>query len=203
VAKLYLPDSGPEPRSDFVYVLSSALDEANASPKGWASLHDLEVMPVAPWRVIWEIDTDTNTSRPVALIGYRRRTLGDQLMKEVVKAVTATPRREDKLYRLSDLVTSEEIAAMMRVSIDTVWQWTHRRKATTFPVPATPQFPLPLIDRPRVWDRREIIDWAHATGRVIHNRRIGSARKGGPRKAVKDPRSIRKSTRPQVHRAGV
>jgi hypothetical protein len=157
-----------------VNVLTSALDEANASPKGWAPLDDVEVVS----RVLWEIDNASRTRRPVAVIGHRRRTPGVGLVLEIADELQ--DRREGKLYRLEDLVTADEMAAMLRVSADAVWQWQHRRETTGLPEP--------LIRRPMVWDRREIMDWTNATGRVIHNRRTGSARNGVRPKAVKDVR---------------
>jgi hypothetical protein len=117
----------------------------------------------------------------VAVVGRRRRTIGPGIILEVLSEISDSKDRERKLYRLDDLVTADEVATTMRVSVDAVWQWQRRREST--------QFPEPLIRSRMVWDRREIMDWANATGRIIHNRRTGSPRKGKRPKAVRDVRT--------------
>jgi hypothetical protein len=117
----------------------------------------------ARWTV-WEVDYRGGTRRPVALLGYRRRTPGREVLLEIVNAVADGERRDDKLYRLADLITSREVAAMLGVTRDAVRQWCRRRRQTGFPGP--------LLRHPQVWDRREVLDWARATGRVVPNRRI-------------------------------
>jgi hypothetical protein len=181
------------PAGKAVYVLTSAIDEANASPRGWALLHDVEVQERDARWTVWEVDYETRTRRPVALLGYRRRTPGREVLFEIVNAVANRERRDDKLYRLADLVSSREIATMFGVTRDAVRQWCCRRGQIGFPEP--------LMRHPQLWDRREVLDWARATGRAVPNRRIGSGAKGVP-KAVKDPRMMPYAHRPAVESPG-
>jgi predicted DNA-binding transcriptional regulator AlpA len=160
-------------------VLESVLDEANLNDRGWASLQGRSVIRVAPWRVIYEYDSELKNMRPVALVGIAhselRRTWTNELVKEISESLDSP--RDHKLYRARDLVTTADVARMCRVKRRTINQWM-RRDLT---------FPRPLLGsrRPYVWDRREVWDWARRTERIKlgrHDRRVDS-------RSVRNPQS--------------
>jgi hypothetical protein len=176
-----------------VQVMTSALDEANTSSKGWALLHDVEFASVPADRVLFEVETPSGTRRPVAVGGHRRRGFGRKLMLEVV---AASGPREDKLYRAAELIDAHEIARMLRVTPAALWK---RRQRDREPVKALesgafvrrdgPPFPEPVLRGGFWWDRRDVMDWAHACGRTIRNPLAGTDRNGRV-KAVEDRRRL-------------
>lgn len=85
----------------------------------------------------------------------------DEWAAELVAAVTAKAFRGQQVVtacELSNLVGPVEVADMLGVKVDTVYQWATRNR-----------LPLPwaVVSGTRIWAREEIEDWAVATGRLV------------------------------------
>jgi hypothetical protein len=105
--------------------------------------------------------------------GPRSRRSLRPMLEEVARFYESGQRQSHKLYRLSTLLTSDQVGALLGVRAGTLSQWRRRHE----------DFPSPLLEgQPYVWDRRRIWDWA---------------RKTGARKA----RSARPANRPEVDQA--
>jgi hypothetical protein len=169
---VYVSGSGGNP----VPVLEEIELEANTCERGWAPMEGAAIHMAAPWRVIEAIDTELGTRHPVAIMGLEqhgprsRRSLGPML-KEVARFFEDRElRREAKLFRIADLVTTEQVGALLGVQAGTLSQWRRRYQ----------DFPSPLLEgQPFVWDRREMWDWGRRSGRIKLGR---SDRRIDPRK---------------------
>jgi hypothetical protein len=172
----YVPGSGDKP----VPVLEEIVLEANTCERGWAPIEGAAVQLVAPWRLIYCHDLELNQRWPVAIMGLenhgpRSRRSRWSMLNEVASFYEDPVQRvSHKLYRLSNLLTSEQVGALLGVRAETLSKWRHRHE----------DFPKPLLEgQPYIWDRREIWNWGRKTGRIKlgrHDRRI-------------DPRSIKQT----------
>lgn len=70
----------------------------------------------------------------------------------------AETQRASETVDVSELVGPVEVAAMLEVKVDTVYQWVNRRRLPP---------PLAMVSGTRLWARADIEAWALESGRLV------------------------------------
>jgi hypothetical protein len=121
-----------------------------AEERGWAPAEDC--LTLSDRRVIYEVDQDAGTRRTVGVVA--KRFAGDvAVVGPFAKALEE--RRGDvavnRLVRVADICTTDEIASRVRLKVNTIQKWTFRY----------PEFPDPIIEYTwlNLYDWHEVMGW--------------------------------------------
>ena len=138
-AKAYALGPGPVPKR--------LIEEAEV--RGWAPTETCIELPDR--RLIYEVDRDAGTKRVVAVVA--ERFAGDAaVVAPFVGALEERRRDASVTVKVSDIVTTDEIASRVRLKVRTIQKWTTRYRG---------DFPDPIIEYTWVnlYDWSQVLPW--------------------------------------------
>jgi hypothetical protein len=134
---------------------NAVVAQAESSERGWVPV-DGVVHEVSADSVIYELDIEARTRRPIALVAARRLRQSRRLLVMEIRDEMRRGSAASRLLRAEDLCTTQDVAQRLGVRPATVSKWKARA--------ARIGFPRPLV--PGVWSVEDIDLWALSTGRA-------------------------------------